>query len=160
MPFNAINNEPEFAKYLNPNGHLVHKPHFESAVRKILLGEEATLNYEETESVKALQASQGSLMATVPDNDVDDFATICLEKRKKTGKSSLYISPNFILPTSDMVERFFSNAGFAFSDFRQVLLPINLEMQLFLKVNHRFWDDHTVDTVKNSVNINAEQLTN
>ena len=26
------NNEPEFAKYLNPNDHLVHKPHFESAV--------------------------------------------------------------------------------------------------------------------------------
>ena len=90
-----LNNEPEFAKYLDTNGHLVHKPHFEYAVRKILLGEEATLNYEETVSVKALQASQGSLMATVLDNNVDDFVTICLQKRKKTGKSSLYISPNF-----------------------------------------------------------------
>ena len=87
---------------------------------------------------------------------MDDIATICLQKRKKAGKSSLYISPNFILPTSDMVERFFSNAGFAFPDFRQALVPIKLEMQLFLKVNHRFWDDHTVDTVKNSVNIDAE----
>ena len=54
-----VNNEPEFAMYLNPNDHKVHKPHFESAVRKILLGEEPTLNYEETESVKAHQASQG-----------------------------------------------------------------------------------------------------
>ena len=49
-----VDNEPEFAKYLNPNGHLVHKPHFESAVRKILLDEEATLIYGETENVKAL----------------------------------------------------------------------------------------------------------
>ena len=35
-----------------------------------------------------------------------------------------------------MVERFFSNDSFAFSDFRQALLPINLELQLFLEVNH------------------------
>ena len=120
------------------------------------MGEEATLNYDETESVKALQASQRSLITTVPGNDKDDFATICLQKRKKTGKSSLYISAKFILPISDIVERFFSNAGFAFYDCRQALLPINLEKQLFLKVNHRFWYDHTVDTAKNSVSIDAE----
>ena len=91
-----VNNEPEFAKYLNPNDHLVHKPHFESAVRKILLGEEATLKYEETESVKALQASQKWLMATVPDNDVDDFATICLQNTRKPARAaSIYLPTSF-----------------------------------------------------------------
>ena len=34
----------------------------------------------------------------------------------------------------------FSVAGFTFTDFRQKLSPVNLEEQLFLKVNKRFWD--------------------
>ena len=38
--------------------------------------------------------------------------------------------PDFILPTSDIMKRFFSSAGYA--------LPIDLEMQLFLKVNFTF----------------------
>ena len=66
-----------------------------------------------------------------------DFASQCLKKRRKdkTESPSAYLKPTFILPTSDSVYRFFSSAGYAHSDYRQRLLPIKLERQLFLKVN-------------------------
>ena len=41
-------------------------------------------------------------------------------------------SPDFSLPTSDIIERVFSSTGYA--------LPIDLEMQTFFKVNHSFWN--------------------
>ena len=41
----------------------------------------------------------------------------------------------FKLPTSNLLERFFSTAEYAYSDLPQNLLPQNLEMQLFLKIN-------------------------
>ena len=57
----------------------------------------------------------------------------------------------FLLPTSNIVERFFSLAGFTFSDNRQQLTPANFEMQLFLKLNRKFWDEELVSEVCASV---------
>ena len=34
------------------------------------------------------------------------------------------IFPNFILPTFDSIERFFSSAGYAYNDYQKNLLPI------------------------------------
>ena len=57
----------------------------------------------------------------------------------------------FLLPTSNMVERFFSLAGFTFIDNRQRLTLANFEMQLFLKLNRKFWDEEHVSEVCASV---------
>ena len=43
-------------------------------------------------------------------------------------------------PTSNVVERFFSRAKIVFSDHRMSMLPVNLEQTLFLYINKRFWD--------------------
>ena len=42
---------------------------------------------------------------------------------------------------------FFSSNGIASSDFRQRLNPTNLEEQLYLKTNKRFWDIGTVNDI-------------
>ena len=55
-----------------------------------------------------------------------------------------YIETRFLLPTSNLVERFFSVSGLAYDDFRQNMTTMNLEMQLFLKTNKRFWDEELV----------------
>ena len=39
------------------------------------------------------------------------------------------------------------SAAFSFGDFRQSLLPMNLEMQLFLKMNKRFWDEQILASI-------------
>ena len=78
-----------------------------------------------------------------------DFARSIIKKRRVTMPVKKYESCKFILPTSDLVERFFSSAGYALSDLRNRLLPSNLELQLFLKVNKRFWDKKTVQNAMN-----------
>ena len=52
---------------------------------------------------------------------------------------------------TNLKNRFFSVAGYAYNDLRKSLLPINLEMQLFLKVNHRFWNESTVDSLDSDI---------
>ena len=55
-----------------------------------------------------------------------------------------------------MAERFFSKAGFAFVDLRQSILPMNLEMQLFLNVNnHQFWSKSDVAKAMNETQLIA-----
>ena len=85
----------------------------------------------------------------------DDFASMILNKKKHT-PSTKYADTRFILPTSNILERFFSSAGIASSDFRQRLNPTNLEEQLYLKTNKRFWDIRT----GNDVLSQAEKETN
>ena len=41
--------------------------------------------------------------------------------------------------TSNMAERFLTKAGFAFNELWQALLPMYLEMQLFLNFKRQFW---------------------
>jgi len=51
---------------------------------------------------------------------------------------------NFVVGTSDIVERLFSAAGLILTDLRSSMLPINAEALLFLKVNRMYWDFETV----------------
>ena len=53
-----------------------------------------------------------------------------------------------------MAERFFK-AGFAFGDLRQSILPMNLEMQLFLNVNNQFWSKTDVAKAINETQLIA-----
>ncbi|KAI3660894.1 hypothetical protein MP638_006651 [Amoeboaphelidium occidentale] len=50
-----------------------------------------------------------------------------------------------IVPTSNVCERLFSKAGLVFREQRKSLLPRTVEMLLFLNVNHKYWDEGTVD---------------
>ena len=83
--------------------------------------------------------------ATTPTGS--SFAADLLKRRKiekATETQTEYIDCKFILPTSNLLERFFSSATFTYSDLRQRLLPMNLESQLFLKMNYRLWDEALV----------------
>ena len=60
-----------------------------------------------------------------------------LEKLSSQSKCAFQDS-RYLFATSNIMERFFCTAGYAFSDHRQGLTPMNLEMQLFLKINKNF----------------------
>jgi hypothetical protein len=75
------------------------------------------------------------------DQDVDEMQAILQNiKRAKVMRSSTYIDCRFIRPTSNVCERLFSLSKFALPDNRKSLLPENLEMQLFLKMNAELWN--------------------
>ena len=84
------------------------------------------------------------------ENVPDNFASVILKKRQKLCPVTKYVDCRFLLPTSNLLERFFSTAGYASSDLRQRLLPANLEEQLFLKINKRYWDQKTVNCALSS----------
>ena len=88
---------------------------------------------------------------------IDFVVTSLLKKKKCTNKSanSVYQDVQYLRPTSNMAERFFSKAGFAFGDLRQSILPMNLEMQLFLNVNNYFWSETNVAKSMNETQLIA-----
>ena len=57
------------------------------------------------------------------DGDTEDFASKILQKRAKNTVDSDYWNLQFLKPTSNVLERFFSSAGFALNDLRQRLTP-------------------------------------
>ena len=73
-----------------------------------------------------------------------DFARDEIERK--------YIDCTFIEPTSNRLERLFSTAGYCCNDLRQSITPVHFVEQLFLKINHQFWDSGTVNdaTAKSS----------
>ena len=125
----------EFRDYSQPHSPIVQKLEFESGLRKILSKKFSEISNEEQNSLLPIETNGVSTTRRRSSED-DDFATSYLKRRrleKAKEKMSKYIFPNFISPTSDVLERVFSSAGYAYNDYRKNLLPINLEMQLFKK---------------------------
>lgn len=58
----------------------------------------------------------------------------------ETKFKSSYIDTRFLLPTSNICERFFSIAGYDPKNCRKAVLPANLESKLLLIVNKAFWE--------------------
>ena len=103
-----------------------------------------TLDDEELAAVAVLKKE---VILTQTRSDEQENSVAEFMKRRKMTKAEHdndYIETRFLLPTSNLLERFFSVSGLAYDDFRQNMTPMNLEMQLFLKTNKRFWDEELV----------------
>jgi len=131
---------PSFSHYLSQDSPICSSSNFESAVAKIDAGKCDDLSFEELEAATALKEASVSGL-----NDSGDFATALLKRQRLDTK---FRSVKFILPTSNIVERFFSLASHSLSDYRERISPQNLEMQLFLSVNKSFW---TVEDVNSAL---------
>ena len=123
----VIKEFPGLESHCGTRSDIVHSPDFEAAIIKIINDSENELSDNEKEAAILLK----------------NF----LKKRKIEKAGSQYMNVKFILPTSNLVERFFSSATYSFGDLRQSLLPMNLEMQLFLKINQRFWNEQIVASI-------------
>ena len=134
--------EDSFKKYLLPDSQLVHQPVFEAAVRKISTGQVLGLEERKVE-VLSVESTESASTGNEP---AEDFAMM---KKQKLRVERKYLNCKFILPTSNIVERFFSTAGYAFND-GQRLTPTKLENQLFLKLNKAMWNEDVVNEVMNS----------
>ena len=135
-------------KYLSAMAKIIKYPDFESVVYKIL-NEKENLTPSEIRAVESLKLECKEMGS---DNDNDTFsAGSILAKRRKKSKSS-YMNCKFLLPTSNVVERFFSSAGFCLTDHRHRMTPVHYEEQLFLKFNEKLWDEKIVERAYNRPN--------
>ncbi|OAF67176.1 hypothetical protein A3Q56_05083 [Intoshia linei] len=68
-------------------------------------------------------------------------------KKKSNSNDTEYLNSKFIVPTFDMIEKFFNVAEFTYTNLKKRLLPSNLENHLFLKLNKKFWDTETIQNM-------------
>ena len=149
--FEKVTSEfPCTKKYLHPMAPIVHSPVFESAVCKLQNGQQSDLT-EGLGEISNLLIQSVSQPEDVGIVNEEDFASSIIKKRRQECETKspdrMYIDTRFLLPTSNILERFFSTADIML--YQQRLLPQNLEMQLFLKINKKFW---TLDVVEKCVN--------
>ena len=147
--------EPEFKRYLDKKAQIVHCKAFDNAVVKCLSGNLETMSAEELVALVPLQIQAKQILppSEKTTKSSEDFGTSIIKKRRTENRQATnqqkYLDARFLVPTADKLERFFSSAGIAFNDFRQSLLPVNLEMQLFVKTNREYWNEETVLRVIN-----------
>ncbi len=142
----------EFNYYLSPHSSIKHNMNFDNEVIKILQNNLTNLKLEEMNAINMLkEQSVQPVYCEQKDTDGSSDFALQLLKTKEDQKHlpQAYINCKFLVPTSNVLERFFSIAGYAFNEYRQSLSPLNLEMQLFLNVNRRFWNEDTVSEIVN-----------
>ena len=119
--------------YLTPDSELVHSPHFEAGLVKIQDGRERVQEKIASRALRFNRKSATDDAEAASAEKENDFATEILQNRVKVQKSE-FMDTRFVLPTSNVAERVFSQ----YNDLRKSLLPFKLEEHMFLKLNRRF----------------------
>ena len=142
----------DFECFLGEHAHIIHNRHLESAIIKIQSSKEDTLTCQELPFVKDLLIPTQHI--DVPGKDEDNrllFAGRVLKRLHLQSKkvSSANINTNFLLPTSNDGERFFSMAKQVFCPSCCSLQPRTLEALLFLNKNQTPWNPSLIAIVVN-----------
>lgn len=142
---------PQLANRLNADADIVHSKDFETGTVLIQQGKTSEMSSRERAAVASLREGTAGNTAVVGNGAPPKLSLLqrALKKRKiSVGDSGrAYMDTRFVVPTSNMVESFFSRAGFALNDRRRGLLPVNLESQMFLFANASHWDVNDVSRV-------------
>jgi hypothetical protein len=130
----------ELERYIGHDSSIIHSKNFESGLVKILDGKEDSLTRQEQRAVSIFlkpDADQENGSLPEPENYVEK---VYGQKKRKRNAGSQYMDVSFIPPTSNVVERMFSQAQSILTPHRKRLLPKNVEAILFLKTNRPLWD--------------------
>ncbi|OWZ15590.1 hypothetical protein PHMEG_00010740 [Phytophthora megakarya] len=138
--------EGNCSKHLTTTAKVVTSPSFENGIVKIQSGLECELTALEKRAMTVFErpATKPSMGSNQP-NQLS-FAQAALQEKQVVSESK-YVNFAWIPPTSDDVERLFSQAGRVYTDQRQGMLPSNLELLLFLRSNSSVWDEVAVARV-------------
>jgi hypothetical protein len=142
----------EMAHYLSPNASIVENKHFENAIVKLQRGESHYLTVAEGAALGE-KFRRGLNNNTANNNSTNNLANnedhpkckilnAAFKKRATENQTSpLYINVDFIIPTSNVIERFFSRTKRVFSDLRRSMQPYRLEGVLYLLYHKDLWNE-------------------
>ena len=138
--------------YLGAEAKIVRNPSFESALVKIQDRKFEALTDAEQYAAKCLKFR--TLFKRRQPTTIRSTAirlNLCSKNGKwknwRHRKMRLQRFQIFITNFEHYRAIFFSTAGYAFNEHRQNLTPMNLEMQLFLRMNKDFWDTELVTQI-------------
>ena len=108
------------------------------------------MSQEEATAVSIFEAEINEELETEDGAELSLAERALARKKNQKIEALRYGNLKWIPPTSNIAERLFSKVRHDFSDYRKSLLPVNLESQVFISVNVRFWSVKTVNTVLSS----------
>ncbi|ETP02070.1 hypothetical protein F441_20785 [Phytophthora nicotianae CJ01A1] len=113
-----------------------------TACVKVLDGKTAELTSAETVFLRrfAVQREETSVAAAIDDAESSFVEQVKKRRKLATSGATKYELIHALLPTSNIVERFFRLAKATVGTQRQGLNPITLEMLPFLRVNSTYWN--------------------
>ncbi|KUF96014.1 ADP-ribosylation factor 2-B [Phytophthora nicotianae] len=141
---------PEVAHYLAADAAIVKSPVFERACVSVLLGRKGALSDDDKAMLEPLAAGAAPLSSSSETTSLDEgFATVTLERARRLRQATSRFNDQIavIVPTSNVVERFFSQAKAVVGMHCQAMTPLHVESILFLKVNRSYWSAATVRKV-------------
>lgn len=129
---------PETEERLSCNANIIYNSEFENALVKLQEHRTYDLTNAERSAVHELLNTHSTANH---ESENISFAERAVKRRRQetTGQGIGYMNTCFITPTSNMVERLFSKAGWTLSDRRTRLTPEHFEQQLFLFSNAHLW---------------------
>ncbi|ETM00909.1 hypothetical protein L917_02432, partial [Phytophthora nicotianae] len=105
--------KPEVAHYLAADAAIVKSPAFERACVSVLLGREGALSDDDKAMLEPLAAEAAPLSSSSETTSLDEgFAAVTLERARRLPQATSRFNDQVavIAPTSNVVERFFSQA--------------------------------------------------
>lgn len=133
-----------FKRYLMPDADIVQNSAFEDAVVKICANRANTLDEDERKLMEPFlqerEPDYDAVDATLGGGtEADDVASVLRAAKRRRFSAHGYGDLSYIPPTSNLVERFFSQTKLIQTDHRCSLLPANFEALAYLKVNRAWW---------------------
>jgi len=148
----VIEDYPDASAYLGENAEIVGQPKFESGIVKILNNQIASMDADEKTVTNCL-IKEAEIDSDSPNSTELSITERARKKRKLLKQQDVsYIESRFLLPTSNICERFFSTTGYALGDRRMSINPANFEQQMFLFANSEHWDITDVNSIVNDSN--------
>ena len=135
------------------NAKIVKHPHFESALVKIQREEEHLLTSQEKRAVISLrkipvaEARAGGGGGVAVGGGGNSILAAASKLKKARVSVSEYENTLWIPPDSNAVERLFSRAKLVLTPKRMSMLPLHLEVVLFIHLNRQFWNESTVQEI-------------
>jgi hypothetical protein len=144
LKYEHFENEGELGYYLSKESGFPNPTTFENALVKLQRFTERDMTEMEKNSVVGFENPKSLELKTAKSSDLD-FATMALIMdnnhylKSRHNDNSQYIDTLFVSPTSNVVERLFSQAKHVYSDLRRRITLDHLETVIFLKINRSFW---------------------
>lgn len=148
---------PTMVDYIGPQAEIIKHPEFENAIVKLQSPDYQLLTEDESVAVRHFLIEVPVNEIGAQSNTMMSPAEITRAKRQKISNYPEYRSVAHIRPTSNIVERLFSQASCIMTDERKNMNPEHLDELLIVKYHRCYWE---VDLVEKCMNSNEEEKGN
>lgn len=126
-----------------------HSPTFIYGIVKVINKQDISLSKDEKTAMTIFEKVDIQHSSTEDESKTVDYADRIIKKARVKPTPSSYINLEFIQPTSNVIERLFSQVGLVLDDSRSSMTPRHVEETIVLKMNSDYWNTNTLQDIIN-----------